>query len=346
MHNKKLIRALRGETFDVPPFWFLRQAGRYLPEYRDIRQKAKNFLQLCYTLDLAVEITLQPIRRWKPDAAIVFSDILVIPDALGQNVTFTEGVGPTLKPILSIDQLKNKGIVDIDQKLSPVYKILEKLKSKLDNSTTLIGFAGGPWTVAVYMVQGKSDRDCHFVRNYAYQCRSAFSELIDLITEATTKYLLGQIKHGAEVIQIFDSWAGVLSDEEFEAWVIEPTRKIVKRIKKEAPDVAIIGFPRLSGTKYVDFVKGTDVDGVNLDETVPLEWAAENIQPLATVQGNLDNNLLLAGGGRLIDRVEKILDTFKEKPYIFNLGHGVLPKTPVNNLQTVIDLIKRQRLKE
>lgn len=338
--KKLFLQALKGETLSCPPFWLMRQAGRYLPEYREIRRGVTNFLEFCYTPDLAVEVTLQPLRRYHMDAAILFSDILVIPDALGQKVEFCEGKGPILEPIRSMDGINNLDLDRLDEHLSPVYETVRRLSQEIPNETALIGFAGSPWTVVIYMVEGQGGTDCGKAKTWAYESPDEFQKLIDILVDATTKHLINQVNHGAEAVQLFDSWAGVLSESQFNQWVIKPTVEIVKRFKKSCPNVPIIGFPRGAGVMYKAFVEQTDVDGVSLDTTVPLEWAKNELQSRCTVQGNLDNHLLAAGGEELKRETIRILETMSNGPFIFNLGHGVLQYTPPENVAQVAELIQ------
>ncbi len=339
--EKSLIRALRGEPLKTPPIWLMRQAGRYLPEYRETRKTAKNFLNFCYSPDLAVEVTLQPIRRYDFDASIMFSDILVIPDALGQTVAFREGEGPVLDPVRTIEavqELTSDGVLD---HLEPVFEIIRRLRIELPQDKTLIGFAGAPWTVALYMIEGRGGTEGEIARRWAYQSPESFSKLIDLLVDATTKYLITQVENGVEVIQLFDSWSGLLAEIPFQQWVIEPTRRIVEGVRKYHPDVPIIGFPKGSGLRIPEFVQQTGVTGVSLDANAPLEWARDTVQPLATVQGNLDNQLLVAGGDALDQAVLRIKDILGKGPFIFNLGHGIVPMTPPENVARVVELVRQ-----
>ena len=338
--EKKLLQTLRGKVLPVPPFWFMRQAGRYLPEYRKIRATTKNFLDLCYSPDLAVEVTMQPLRRFNMDAAIMFSDILVIPDALGQKVEFREGVGPILEPIRNVQEISKLNVHRLHDHLSPVYETINRLLKEIPDTTSLIGFAGSPWTLAIYMVEGKGGTECGTARVWAYKDPKSFQQLIDLLVHAVSIYLIKQVEAGAEVLQLFDSWAGVLSEVQYKRWIIEPNKKIVANIRAVFPQIPIIGFPRNSGSKYIEFVQETKMDGVSIDHSVGLEWSRDNLQPLTCVQGNLDNHTLLAGGDALEDSVNKILDTLSAKPFIFNLGHGILPQTPPENIEHVAELIK------
>ena len=338
--NKLFLRALRGESLKRPPFWLMRQAGRYLPEYRKVRSQSKNFLNFCYTPDLAVEVTLQPLRRYNFDAAILFSDILVIPDALGQKVEFREGEGPVLEPVRNLADIANLSADGLHEHLAAVYETVGRLSKEIPVETALIGFAGAPWTVANYMVEGKGSKDYPTARTWAYSDPDGFGKLIDLLVEATSAYLIKQIEHGAEVIQLFDTWAGVLSENQFERWVIEPTCEIVKRINKAFPDVPVLGFPRGAGIMYRDFITKTGVNGVSLDNGMPVKWAADNLQPLCTVQGNLDNMALIAGGDAMEREIKAILEGFSGGSHIFNLGHGILPQTPPENVERLAEIIK------
>lgn len=318
----------------------MRQAGRYLPEYREIRSKTKNFLEFCYSPDLAVEVTLQPLRRYGMDAAILFSDILVVPDALGQGVSFVEGRGPVLEPVRSVDDLKILDTGGLHDHLAPVYETLRRLKTVLPEETALIGFAGAPWTVAVYMVEGHGGTECGTARTWAYKDPEGFSRLIEVLVEATGDYLIEQAKNGAEVLQLFDSWAGVLSETQFRSWVIEPTKALVRRLNEACPGVPVIGFPRGAGQGYENYVLETGVDAVSLDHTVGLDWARDTLQKHCLVQGNLDNQALVAGGEALEGETKKILDAFSGGPFVFNLGHGILPHTPPEHVARLAELIK------
>lgn len=338
--QKKVICALKGESLCPPPLWLMRQAGRYLPEYRDLRGKVSGFLELCYTPELAVEVTLQPIRRYGLDAAILFSDILVIPDALGQAVSFEEGEGPKLDPLRDAASLAGLSVDRLHEHLAPVYETVRRLSSELPRETALIGFAGAPWTVATYMVEGGSSRDFVNVRGWGRTDPDGFSQLIDLVTEATAAYLCRQVEEGAEVLQLFDSWAGVLSESEFEKWSIAPTARIVSAVKEQHPDIPIIGFPRGAGVLYKRFVAETGVDAVSLDSTIPLDWAACHLQGIVALQGNLDP-LLLLGGGELMDReIRRILDCFGKGSFVFNLGHGIVKETPPDHVARLVEVVR------
>lgn len=337
--NKYFLRALKGESLKRPPFWLMRQAGRYLPEYRNLRKQSKNFLDFCYSPDLAVEATLQPLRRYGFDAAILFSDILVVPDGLGQKVEFREGEGPVLEPVRSLDDINRLSLDGFHDHLQPVYETVGRLSAEIPEQTTLIGFAGAPWTVATYMVEGKGSKDYPQARTWAYADPDGFGKLIDLLIEATSAYLIKQVEHGAEVIQLFDTWAGVLSESQFQRWVIRPTAEIVKRLNTACPGVPVMGFPRGAGIMYRDFVSQTGVDGVSLDNSMPVSWAAEHLQPLCTVQGNLDNMALIAGGAAMEDEIRAILEAFAGGSHIFNLGHGILPQTPPEHVDRLAAII-------
>ena len=338
--QKAFLRALAGETLSPPPFWLMRQAGRYLPEYRKLRAGCNGFLDLCYTPEKATEVTLQPLRRYNFDAAILFSDILVIPDALGQSVAFKEGEGPKLNPIRDAAGLAILSKDKLQSHLAPVFETVSRLSKAIPETTALIGFAGSPWTVATYMVEGAGSKEFVETKKLAYGQPIVFKALIDLLVDATGDYLISQIDHGAEVIQLFDSWAGVLPEEEFSKWVIEPTAKLVARIKDERPGIPVIGFPRGAGALLLPFVEQTGVDAVSLDTSVPLEWAAKHIQPKVTVQGNLDPVMLIAGGEAMDHAIDHILKTLGKGPFIFNLGHGILPSTPPENVAHLADRVK------
>jgi len=338
--QKSIIRALKGESLQTPPLWLMRQAGRYLPEYREIRGNVSGFLELCYTPELAVEVTLQPIRRYGLDAAILFSDILVVPDALGQAVRFAEGEGPKLDPVRDTAGIEALSEAGLHEHLGPVYETLHRLSVELPPGVTLIGFAGAPWTVATYMVEGGSSRDFAITRKWGLLDPEGFSRLIDLVTRATSAYLCRQVEEGAEVLQIFDSWAGVLSEGEFERWVIGPTAKIVSTIKARHPAIPIIGFPRGAGILYERYVTETGVDAVSLDSTVPVDWAARHLQDKVALQGNLDPLLLLGGGEAMVKETRRILEFLGSGPFIFNLGHGIIKETSPDNVAQLVEAVR------
>ena len=321
----------------------MRQAGRYLPEYRATRAKAKTFLELCLTPDLAVEVTLQPIRRFGFDAAILFCDILVVPHALGQKVWFEEGVGPKLEPVRRVEDLGKLRGEDIHEPLAPVYETVRRLRTELSAGTALIGFAGAPWTVASYMVEGGSSKDHAVAKTWAYRAPEEFQELIDLLVDATSTYLIAQVEAGAEVLQIFDSWAGVWPEDALRRWCLAPAREIVRRIKAAYPDVPVILFPRGVGAMYESFALDSGADALSLDTTVPLDWARDCLQGRVVLQGNLDPLLVVAGGAALRDDAAKILDTLGRGPFIFNLGHGITPEAPPENVATLVEQIRAWR---
>jgi uroporphyrinogen decarboxylase len=340
LNDKLLIRALKGERARPVPFWLMRQAGRYLPEYREIRAKAKNFLNFCATPGLTVEATLQPLRRYHMDAAILFSDILVVPHALGQDVGFESGEGPKLTPLQGEADLARLSLEHFHERLEPSYETLRQLVFALPETTALIGFAGAPWTVATYMIEGGSSKEFIKAKSWAYQQPALLEKLIDLLTEVTAEYLLMQIAAGAEVVQLFDSWAGVLPEEEFRRYSIKPARRIVERLRARCPNVPIIGFPKGAGALYESFVKETGVDAVSLDSSVPLAWAAKILQPHAALQGNLDNVLLLAGGQAMEQETRRIIDLLGKGAFVFNLGHGILQQTPPEHVARLAEIIK------
>ena len=339
---KSLIRALHGEIQARPNFWFMRQAGRYLPEYRAVRAKAPDFVQLCLTPDLATEITLQPVRRFAMDAAILFSDILMVPYGLGQKLEFREGVGPRLVPVRTASevlelQARAEGLL---HRLAPIFETVRRVSAALPLDTALIGFAGAPWTVAAYMVEGETSRDFLTARRLAGADPKTFGSLINLLVDATTRFLLAQIDAGAEAVQIFDSWAGILSHDEFRQWAVEPVRDIVTRVQAKHPAVPIIAFPRGAGVRYLDYAVETGVEAVGLDSSIPPEWAAKELQTQSAVQGNLDPLLLVTGGKALEEATMRILKALGRGPFVFNLGHGILPETPPDNVARLAGLIR------
>jgi uroporphyrinogen decarboxylase len=336
-----MLEALAGRRPGRPPVWLMRQAGRYLPEYRKVRGQVGGFLDLCFTPDLAVEVTLQPIRRFAFDAAILFSDILVVPHALGQTVSFREGEGPVLTPIRTADDVARLQRDRLPEILAPVYETVRRLAASLPDQVALIGFAGAPWTVATYMVEGGTSRDFHRTKLWAYRDPEGFAVLIDRVTEATIDYLRSQIEAGAEIIQLFDSWAGVLPEAEFDRWVIEPTRRIVAALRASHPDLPIIGFPRGAGALYPRYFAQTGVTAVSLDTSVPCSWARTALQTLGPVQGNLDPLALVAGGTALANAAAAILDALAAGPFVFNLGHGIVPETPPEHVAELVAQVQR-----
>lgn len=339
--HKPFLQALEGATVTPPPCWFMRQAGRYLPEYRELRTRARNFLDFCFTPELAVEATRQPLRRFGFDAAILFSDILVIPHGLGQTVEFKEGEGPVLDAITSVGDIERLDVAGVGDRLAPVMETVRQVADGLDDKTALIGFAGAPFTVALYMVEGRGGTEGTNVRRWAAERPDEFGRLIDILCDATSAYLVEQIDNGAEALQLFDSWAGLLPESQFRRWIIEPNRRIVDQVRAARPGVPIIGFPRNAGVLYRDFVVDTGVDAVSIDATVPLDWAASELQGRCTVQGNLDNHLLLSGGEAMETEVRRILTGLGGGPFVFNLGHGVLPPTPPEHVGRVVELIRQ-----
>ena len=340
---KKLLKSLQGYRQETPPIWLMRQAGRHLPEYLELRKKTETFLEFCYSPELAIEATLQPVKRYDLDAAILFSDILVIPDALGQEVNFIKGKGPKLMPIREMSDIHELSIEKIEDNLTPVFEAIAGVRAKLKSDKTLIGFSGAPWTLACYMVEGGGSKDFERTRIWAKTAPEEFNILIDLLTISISRYLVQKIKHGCDVIQIFDSWASVLDSEGFDKWVIRPTSKIIKNVREIYPDFPIIGFPRGAGVNYLRYHAETGVSGVSFDSGVPLTWIRDNIQANTTVQGNLDNTVLLAGGRQLDEQVSKIHKILGKGPFIFNLGHGVLPKTPIGNIERVINILRKKK---
>ncbi|PSH63829.1 uroporphyrinogen decarboxylase [Phyllobacterium brassicacearum] len=336
---RKVMKVLRGETVFPPPIWMMRQAGRYLPEYREVRKNAGSFLDLCYSPDLAVEVTLQPIRRFGFDAAILFSDILVVPHALGRDLHFEEGRGPLMTPIDvdGIFWLESNGAAD---RLEPVYETVRLLRQQLPNETTLLGFCGAPWTVATYMIAGHGTPDQAPARLFAYRNPDAFQKLLDALADVSAEYLIRQIDAGADAVQIFDSWAGVLDETCFEKFCVAPVARVVKKVRAVHPDVPIIGFPKGAGSLYVNYRERTGVTALGLDWTVPLSTAS-SLQGGGPVQGNLDPLRVVAGGRALDEGVDAILDSLGHGPLIFNLGHGITPDAPVSHVEQMVSRVRQ-----
>jgi uroporphyrinogen decarboxylase len=337
--TKSLLGVLAGERHVPPPVWLMRQAGRYLPEYRLLRKQAKTFLDFCFTPDLAVEATLQPLRRFAFDAAILFSDILVIPHGLGQHVSFEEGEGPRLDPIRSaaeMDRLSGNGL---KERLAPVFESLRRLRRELPAHVALIGFAGAPWTVAAYMVEGRGGTGFEAAKRMAREEPVLFGRLIDLLVEQTIAYLSAQIEAGAEAIQIFDSWAGDLDTEQRLRWSLEPLTRIVAALKTAHPNIPVILFPRGAGESYAGYAHIAGLSGLSLDSGVDLAWAAKALQPQVALQGNLDPELLVAGGPPMRQAIQRILVGLGQGPLIFNLGHGILPQTPPEHVAELVELV-------
>ncbi|MEO8176114.1 MAG: uroporphyrinogen decarboxylase [Sphingomicrobium sp.] len=333
-----MLAVLKGERRDPPPVWMMRQAGRYLPEYRALRSAKGGFLDLVYDSEASAEITLQPLKRFPLDAAILFSDILIVPFALGQNLSFVAGEGPRLTPPLATSKLDD--LVPMLGRLEPIYATVARVRAELDPAKTLIGFAGSPWTVATYMVAGEGSRQQLESRRLAYLDPGHFGAIIARIEDLTFDYLCGQIEAGADAVQLFDSWSGSLAPAEFDRWVIAPTARLVARLKQAHPTVPVIGFPKGAGGKLAAYARQTGVSAVGLDETVDPAWAHKELPKRLPVQGNLDPLALIAGGEALRSSVARILDALAERPHIFNLGHGILPETPIAHVEELMALLK------
>ena len=336
-----LLDTLRGFRGSAAPLWLMRQAGRYLPEYRALRAEKGGFLALVYDSAAAAEITLQPIRRFGFDGAILFSDILIVPYAMGQDLEFLVGEGPKLSPRLVDHTLAS--LHAVPQRLEAIYETVRLVRAALPGDKTLLGFAGSPWTVATYMVAGEGSRDQHETRAMAYRDPAAFQAIIDAIVAVTVEYLAGQVRAGAEAVQLFDSWAGSLAPAEFERWVIAPTAQIVAALRKQFPDLPIIGFPKGAGAKLAAYARETKVDALGLDETVDPLWAARELPAGMPVQGNLDPLLLLAGGAELEKQTIRVLEAFADRPHVFNLGHGIGQHTPVEHVEQLLALVRGWR---
>ncbi len=336
-----LLDTLRGKNVRPRPIWLMRQAGRYLPEYRALRAEKGGFLALVYDSQAAAEITIQPIRRYGMDGAILFSDILIVPFAMGQDLEFLVGEGPHLSPRLVDTALSSLSAVP--QRLSPIYDTVKLVRAQLPADKTVLGFAGSPWTVATYMVAGEGSRDQHDTRALAYRDPAAFQAIIDSITAVTIEYLAGQIMAGAEAVQLFDSWSGSLAPREFERWVIAPNAAIVTAIRSRFPEVPVIGFPKGAGEKLPAYARETGVDALGLDETVDPLWAHANLPAGLPVQGNLDPLLLIAGGAELERQTLQILEVFADRPHVFNLGHGIGQTTPLDHVGQLLSLVRGWR---
>jgi uroporphyrinogen decarboxylase len=338
--TKPFLEVLSGRKQAVPPIWMMRQAGRYLPEYRELRAKAGSFLDLCFTPEYAAEVTLQPIRRFNFDAAIIFSDILVIPHALGRSVRFEAGEGPRLDPLDTPEKIATLVSRADFGKLEPVFEALRRVRRQLDDKTALIGFCGAPWTVATYMVAGQGTPDQAPARMLAYRHPDAFAKIVDALVESSIPYLVGQLKAGADVLQIFDTWAGVLPPREFARWSIEPTRRIVEGVRQQIPGAKIIGFPRGAGAQLPGYVAATGVDGVSIDWAAEPSLIRERVQSRVAVQGNLDPLALIAGGATLDRAIDDVLENYAGGRLIFNLGHGILPETPIAHVEQMIQRVR------
>ena len=339
--QRRMLRVFEGEALSPPPIWLMRQAGRYLPEYRATREQAGGFLNLCYTPALAAEVTLQPIRRYGFDAAILFADILVVPDALGQKVWFAEGEGPRLEPLFSQTEIAGLSVERAKTKFEIIADSVQRIRQALPPEAALIGFCGAPWTVATYMIAGQGSSDQAAARLLAYKDPEAFKKLLDVLVEASIIYLDLQIKAGADLVQIFDSWAGTLPDGEFEAWVVEPTKALVQGVKAMHPKTPVIGFPRGAGSRSYRYAKATGVDAVGCDTAMPLEEIRAHLSGKTVVQGNLDPLLLVAGGKAMDARIDEILTALRPNPFIFNLGHGIVPQTPPENVARLVERVRK-----
>lgn len=335
---RTVVEVLNGKSVFPPPVWMMRQAGRYLPEYRELRKKAGSFLDLCYTPDFAVEATLQPIRRFGFDAAILFSDILVVPHALGRDLRFEEGHGPLMTP-MKVEDIEGLDATAFHQRLAPVYETVRGVRASLPAETTLIGFCGAPWTLATYMIAGHGTPDQAPARLFAYRHPEAFERLVDGLAEWCAAFLSRQIEAGADVVQIFDSWAGILDERSFERFCLKPVAAIVKAVRARHPSVPVIGFPKGAGARFNGYRVATGVDGIGLDWTVPLSLARE-LQGDGAVQGNLDPLRLLAGGRALEEGVESILSALGSGPLVFNLGHGIVPQTPIEHVEAMVAQVR------
>jgi uroporphyrinogen decarboxylase len=337
---KPVMRVLDGEHVGTPPIWMMRQAGRYLPEYREVRKRAGGFLDLCFNPELATEVTLQPVRRFGVDAAIIFSDILVIPHALGCQLRFVEGEGPRLDPVrdaASVDLMIRRADESI---LAPLYETVRQVKAELPTGVSLIGFCGAPWTVATYMVAGRGRSDFAPARQFAATDPVGFSRLIDCLMQMSARHLVQQLKAGADCVQIFDTWAGALDGDEFDRWCVDPTRRLVAAVREQYPAAKIIGFPRGAGENIPHYVDRTKIDAVSLDSDVDLSFAVTYVHSMVPVQGNLAPEILLAGGPRLDQAVNEVMEAFCDMPFIFNLGHGILPQTPIANVERMLACVR------
>jgi len=341
--NSRLLSVFQRKSVAPPPIWLMRQAGRYLPEYQQVREKAGSFWTMCMTPHLSAEVTLQPIRRFDFDAAIIFSDILVIPHVLGQNVRFEDRLGPVLEPMADISSL-NHDTLYWRKKLQPIYEALEMVRSELPQSKALIGFAGAPWTLAAYMVEGRGTKDQSSARLRAYRRGEEFAELLELLSDAVAAHLIWQLEAGADVVQIFDSWAGGLPQAAFDDWVIAPTKHITKKVRQAYPDARIIGFPRQATQLGLEkYVLETKIDAISIDTATSLKWAVEKFGGDTVVQGNLDPVALIAGGEILNQAIDNILEASASTAFIFNLGHGILPSTPADNVAQLVARIREHK---
>src|SRR5215831_8703892 len=342
--NPAILDVLANKVPTETPIWLMRQAGRYLPEYREIRAKAGSFLSLCFSPALAAEVTLQPIRRFGFDAAILFSDILVVPHALGQKVTFEAGEGPQLSPAIASAFALAELASNIDlSALAPVFETIARVRAQLPHEVALLGFCGAPWTVATYMVAGFGTPDQAPARVFAYRDPDGFKRLIDILIRASIEYLAAQFHAGVDAVQLFDTWAGILGPEEFSRWCTQPAKRIVAGVRERVPGARIIGFPRGAGTSLVSYVEKVSFDAIGLDWMIDRRFARDEIQSRKPVQGNLDPMALLAGGAALDREIDAVLESFSGRPFIFNLGHGILPETPIPHVERMIGRVRRLR---
>lgn len=341
--TKPLLSALKGESTTCVPVWLMRQAGRYLPEYMEVRARSKDFLDFCYSPELAVEVTLQPVRRFGLDGAIIFSDILVIPDAMGQKVAFKPNRGPVLDALNDPSDIDNLARESVRAHLAPVYQAITEVSEKLGDTVTLIGFSGAPWTIAAYMIEGGASRDFARLKSWAYGAPEEFSALIDILVDAIADHLCGQIEAGAEVVQIFDSWAGVLPEDAFDTWCLGPIKRIIANVKAVHPATPIIVFPNRVGFFYERIARDSGADAVSIDAMVPLDFARGVLQELVTVQGNLDPMMLVQGGAPMIEATQRILDALVAGPFVFNLGHGIVPQTPPAHVAALVEEVQKWR---
>lgn len=339
----RFLSVFKGQAVKPPPIWLMRQAGRYLPEYKALRAKAGSFWSMCMNPEYSAEITLQPIRRFGFDAAVIFSDIFVLTAALGVGVEYEEGFGPRVTRVVSDKELVDDEALWV-RTVSPVYQALAHVRGEVPAGTALIGFAGAPWTLAAYLAQGHSTDDQRAAKLWGYRDPEGFDALLDRLADAVARHLIGQLKAGADVVQIFDSWAGGLADVPFARWVIAPTKKIVTKVRTEYPKAKIIGFPRATTLEgYVRYANETGVDAISVDTATPATWAAKTLGPHLVVQGNLDPIVLIAGGVALRDAVDRILEAMNGVPFIFNLGHGILPETPIAHVEELVARVRRPR---
>jgi uroporphyrinogen decarboxylase len=338
--DKLLLSALKGIAPERTPFWFMRQAGRFLPEYREVRKQAGGFLDLCYNPELASEVTLQPVRRFNMDGAILFSDILIVPHALGVDVRFAEGEGPIVEKILTRERIAQLDITRVRTHTAPIAETVRRTVAQLPHHVTMLGFAGSPWTVATYLVEGKGSKDYAGVRGFAYTQPELFQSLIDILCDATVDYLSAQIEAGVEAVQLFDSWAGVLSPDQFREWVIKPNARIAAALKDCHPEIPIIGFPRGAGAMLAEYVHAVPCDAVSIDYTQPIAVARDAIAGKC-LQGNLDPVLVASDKAKMLAAAKEILEEMRGHPFIFNFGHGMLPHTPIENVEALCELLRK-----